>query len=205
MPSRPSSAPARSPGRPREFDTGAALDGAIRIFTRNGYHATSLSELTAAMNIAEGSLYKAFTNKRGVFDAALDRYIQLRIDRLADGLAKARNGHEKVATILSLYADYSQGEDGLLGCLVVGSAVDLASSEPDLAARLKAVLASHEKRLLESLEEGQADGSVASDIDAGATARLLLCLMQGMRVLGKTGRSRAEMASLVSEALRLLD
>jgi hypothetical protein len=36
-------------------------------------------------------------------------------------------------------------------------------------------------------------------------ARLLLCVVQGMRVLGKTGRSREEMASLVDSALKLLD
>jgi hypothetical protein len=37
------------------------------------------------------------------------------------------------------------------------------------------------------------------------TARLLLCVAQGMRVVGKTGRSREEMASLVDSALKLLD
>jgi TetR/AcrR family transcriptional regulator, transcriptional repressor for nem operon len=204
MPSRPSPSVSRSPGRPREFDTAAALDGAIRIFTRNGYHATSLAELTATMNIAEGSLYKAFTNKRGVLDAALERYIQLRTDRLAEELAKARTGREKIAAILMLYAEFSQGEKGRLGCLVVGSVIDLASSQPALADRLTAVLASHERRLLDSLREGQTDGSVAPGHDAATTARLLLCVMQGMRVLGKTGRTRAEMESLVKEALRLL-
>ena len=42
-------------------------------------------------------------------------------------------------------------------------------------------------------------------IDAVVTARVLLCVAQGMRVLGKTGRSREEMTSLVDSALKLLD
>jgi TetR/AcrR family transcriptional regulator, transcriptional repressor for nem operon len=33
----------------------------------------------------------------------------------------------------------------------------------------------------------------------------MLWVVQGMRVLGKTGRSREEMASLVDRALKLLD
>jgi hypothetical protein len=45
----------------------------------------------------------------------------------------------------------------------------------------------------------------SSRVDAAVTARLLLCVVQGMRVLGKTGRSREEMASLVDSALKLLD
>jgi hypothetical protein len=87
----------------------------------------------------------------------------------------------------------------------VGSAVDLASSDPEMAKRVAAVLASQERRLVEFIREGQEDGSVSSRVDAAITARLLLCVVQGMRVLGKTGRSREEMASLVDSALKLLD
>jgi hypothetical protein len=87
----------------------------------------------------------------------------------------------------------------------VGSAVDLASSDPEMAKRVAAVLASQERRLVEFIREGQEDGSVSSLVDAAVIARLLLCVVQGMRVLGKTGRSREEMASLVDSALKLLD
>ena len=67
------------------------------------------------------------------------------------------------------------------------------------------MLTGQEKRLVEFIREGQKDGSVSSRVDAAVTARLLLCVVQGMRVLGKTGRSHEEMASLVDSALKLLD
>jgi hypothetical protein len=67
------------------------------------------------------------------------------------------------------------------------------------------VLANQERRLVGFIREGQEDGSVSSLVDAAVIARLLLCVVQGMRVLGKTGRSREEMASLVDSALKLLD
>jgi hypothetical protein len=107
--------------------------------------------------------------------------------------------------VLAVYAEYSHGKHGKRGCLVVGSAVDLASSDPEMAKRVAAVLAFHEGRLVEFILQGQGDGSVSARVDAALTARLLLCLVQGMRVLGKTGRSREEMASLVEGALKLLD
>jgi TetR/AcrR family transcriptional repressor of nem operon len=178
----------RSPGRPREFDLDDALDKAIGRFSENGYHATSLGKLTAAMEIAEGSLYKAFRDKRGVFLAAFERYVMLRSERLAQELTNTRTGRDKVRAILA-----------------VGSAVDLASSDPEMAKRVAAVLASQERRLVEFIREGQEDGSVSSRVDAAVTARLLLCVVQGMRVLGKTGRSREEMASLIDSALKLLN
>lgn len=199
------SSESRRPGRPREFDLDDALDKAIGTFTENGYHATSLGKLTAAMEIAEGSLYKAFRDKRGVFLAAFERYIMLRGERLARELANTRTGRDKVRAVLSVYAEYSHGKTGRRGCLVVGGAIDLASSDPEMAKRVAAVLASQEKRLVEFIREGQEDGSVSSRVDAVVTARLLLCVVQGMRVLGKTGRSREEMARLVDSGLKLLD
>ena len=195
----------RSPGRPREFDLDRALDKAIGTFSENGYCATSLGKLTAAMEIAEGSLYKAFGDKRGVFLAAFERYVMLRSERLARELANTRTGRDKIKAILAVYAEYSHGKTGRRGCLVVGSAVDLASSDPEMAKRVAAELASQERRLVGFIREGREDGSVSSRVDAAITARLLLCVVQGMRVLGKTGRSREEMASLVASALKQLD
>jgi TetR/AcrR family transcriptional regulator, transcriptional repressor for nem operon len=199
------SAFARSPGRPRGFDPDEALDRAIGTFSENGYHASSLGKLTTAMEIAEGSLYKAFGDKRGVFLAAFERYVMLRAERLAQELTTARTGREKVRAVLTVYAENSHGKVGRRGCLLVGSAVDLAESDPDIAKRVSAVIAGHEKRLVEFIREGQEDGSVAAQVDAEVTGRLLLCVMQGMRVLGKTGRSRDEMTRLVDRALTLLD
>jgi TetR/AcrR family transcriptional repressor of nem operon len=195
----------RSPGRPREFDLDDALDKAIGAFSENGYHATSLGKLTTAMEIAEGSLYKAFGDKRGVLLAAFERYVMLRSERLSQELVGARTGRGKVRAVLAVYAEYSHGKIGRRGCLVVGSAVDLATSDPEIAKRVAAVLASQERRLVEFTRAGQEDGSVSSRVDAAVTARLLLCVVQGMRVLGKTGRSREEMARLVDSALKLLD
>ena len=195
----------RSPGRPREFDLDDALDKAIGTFSENGYHATSLGKLTASMAIAEGSLYKAFRDKRGVFLAAFERYVMLRSERLAQELANARTGRDRVKAVLAVYAEHSYGKNGRRGCFGVGSAVDLASSDPEMTKRVAAVLGNQERRLVEFIREGQEDGSVSSTVDAAVTARLLLCVVQGMRVLGKTGRSREEMATLVDSALRLLD
>ncbi|SUE06858.1 Bacterial regulatory proteins, tetR family [Pantoea agglomerans] len=47
-------------GRPRAFDTDAALDSAMLVFRQKGYHATSIGDLGQAMQLTTGSIYKAF-------------------------------------------------------------------------------------------------------------------------------------------------
>ncbi|MCW5300213.1 TetR/AcrR family transcriptional regulator [Herbaspirillum lusitanum] len=204
MASTPPNIP-RSRGRPREFDIDAALDKAIVVFTEKGYYGTSVSDLGTALGLTAGSIYKAFDDKRAVFVAALERYIALRTERLRQALEPARTGRERVRTLLALYAASSYDDDGRRGCLIVSSAVELAISDPEIAGRVAQSLDVHEKRLALFIRQGQEDGSVPAHVEAAATARLLLCVMQGMRVIGKTGRSKKEMNALIDKAMKVLD
>lgn len=194
----------RGPGRPREFDLDKALDGAIHVFSKHGYHATSIADLKAATGVTAGSLYKAFADKRAVFLAALDRYLLVRDQQVQMRLATARTGRERIQALLELYAGWSHDAQGRRGCLVVGSAVELSTSDAEVAARVAGVLARYEKRLASFVEAGLEDGSIPRHVDGPAAARVLLCVMQGMRVIGKTGRTRADMEDMVETAMKMV-
>ena len=194
----------RGPGRPREFDMDAALDAALLVFRDRGYHAASLAELGAAMNLTVGSIYKAFSDKRAIFIAAFDRYTGLRKLQLSRRLERAQSGLDKVRAMLDFYADSSHGPEGRLGCLVVGSITELSLFDAEITGRLVASLRRVKKQFRDFIELGKSDGSVSATIDPEASASLLLALVQGFRVVGKTGRTRAEMMTAVNEAMRLL-
>jgi AcrR family transcriptional regulator len=195
----------KSRGRPREFDIDAALDAAMALFIERGYAAAAISDLSAAMGLTAGSIYKAFGDKRGVFVAALERYTSTRDVRIADHLSDAANGRERLQRLIDYYAGNSHGETGRRGCLVIGSARDLALFDPDLQARIEKVVSVRESLILDTIRNGQSDGSIPGHLDAEATARALLCLLYGMRVIGKTGRSEAEMRAITATAMKLLD
>lgn len=116
----------RLPGRPREFDTDAAIDSALLVFRERGYHATSIKELSDATGLTAGSLYKAFGSKNGLFLAAFDRYTRTRSAALRQRTEAARSGRDKIAAVLRFYAESSHGPEGIRGCLVVASATELA-------------------------------------------------------------------------------
>ncbi|MDA9531368.1 TetR/AcrR family transcriptional regulator [Bradyrhizobium sp. CCBAU 25338] len=194
---------ARRPGRPREFDMDTALDRAVRVFRERGYHATSIGDLTAAMRLATGSVYKAFRDKHAVFLAAFERYTALRQEQTRSAAARGANGREQIRNVLLSYVEHSQGIEGRRGCLVVGSAVELSAHDAMVAACVSAQLATNENFIAGLIRDGQADGSIPRHVAADDTARLMLCITQGMRVVGKA-RLPLDGERIVGVAMKLL-
>jgi len=194
----------RSRGRPREFDMDAALDAALRVFSERGYHAASISELTEAMGLASGSIYKAFKDKRGIFLAAFAHYRKLGRRRLEAMIASAKTGREKVFQMVMYYTELSYGEAGRKGCLVVGGANDFALLDEEAAAHVVTAFATDEKLMADLIRTGQADGTIPKTVDPDAAALAFLCFTKGLRVIGKTGRSREEMMSAAEAAMKLV-
>nr|WP_247280331.1 MULTISPECIES: TetR/AcrR family transcriptional regulator [unclassified Bradyrhizobium] len=180
-----------------------ALDRAVRVFRERGYHATSIGDLTAAMRLATGSVYKAFRDKHAVFLAAFERYTTLRQEQTRSAAACGANGREQIRNVLLSYVEHSQGTEGQRGCLVVGSAVELSALDPVVSARVNAQLKTNESFIAGLIRQGQADGSIPRHVDANDTARLMICITQGMRVAGKA-RLPLDGTRLVAVAMKLL-
>ncbi|QOI55403.1 TetR/AcrR family transcriptional regulator [Rouxiella badensis subsp. acadiensis] len=194
----------RQRGRPREFDMDQALDKAIKVFSERGFHASSISDLTQAMELASGSVYKAFKDKRAIFIAAFDRYKSVRNAQLDANISQGITGREQLEHALRFYANSAQGEQGILGCLVVSGTTELLTFDDEIALKLKLSLAASENMLKALILRGKEDGSIASTVNEEIVGTAILCMTQGMRVVGKTGRSSQEMQSVVDAALKML-
>lgn len=195
----------RQRGRPREFDVDTAIDKAIGVFAERGFHATSVGDLSEAMELTQGSLYKAFKDKKDIYIAAVERYRLVQTKRFEAYIQTAKTGREKLLASMNFYADACLGKSGGQGCIIVGAAADLASLDEDMARVVRGAIEAREKILARLVREGQADGSVSKAMDAEALARTALCLLYGMRVVGKTGLSKQQLDGIVEVAMKVFD
>ncbi len=193
----------RGPGRPREFDMDTALSRALVVFSERGYHAASLAELRVAMKLATGSLYKAFQDKRAIFLATLDYYIARRDRQLRERLDAQHSGRDKLRALLQFYAESASDSEGRRGCMVVTSAAELATLDAEAAAKVRGAMRRVESLVCDLIKLGQSDGSIRPNLDAEAVAGALFCVIQGLRVVGKTGRAKSEMMSVANQAATL--
>jgi AcrR family transcriptional regulator len=112
-------------GRSRSFDTAEVVRRARAVFWRTGYEAASLPEIEAATGLQRSSIYHAFGNKRGLFDAAVDSYLDEVVrPRLAPLTAGTVSPRALAGYIEDMIRVVRRPESPLAGsgCLLIGAA-----------------------------------------------------------------------------------
>lgn len=172
----------------------------MNIFWERGFDGTAVRDLCDAMALNSGSLYGAFGDKRALFLAALDRYIDTVSRQAADRIADAPSGLEGIRAFFDLLIDAMQGGKRRWGCLVTNSVAELACRDPEIAARAKLQLTRLERSFAFALERAHSAGEIAPDIGPD-TAAFLVCVVQGLNILAKTAPGRKALEGVVDVAL----
>ena len=184
------------PGRPREFDETTALARALDVFWRQGFEATSLDDLTAAMGISRSSFYGCFGSKQGALLRAIQHYSDQSYARLSAIAESEPNARKAVFKMLHQMANAHGGPEG---CFFVNCMTELAPHDAKVIA--------HGRQHLDRLEDLFARNilhSVPGKTKAASKARALVSLALGATMLRKAGVAPARIEGMLAEAESLM-
>lgn len=199
-----STSPDRAPqkrGRPLSFDREQAIEQALLLFWNHGYEATSLNELTAALNVSPSSIYTAFGDKKGLFLAAVQRYTSGPVNSESI-IQRAPTGRDAAFGLLRAAAIGFTGESTPRGCLLASSAISCSATAQDVKDALADMRKAIEASLRNKIKRSIKDGSIPAGTDAAALAAHTLAVIQGMSTLARDGASRASLLKVVGIAMR---
>ncbi|WP_330304431.1 MULTISPECIES: TetR/AcrR family transcriptional regulator [unclassified Streptomyces] len=192
--------------RTKEFDPDAALQSALELFWRRGYEATSMADLVEHLGVGRASIYATFGNKHELYLKALDRYRETRDPQLLRELSQPGPALPAVRTVVRRFATEAATEERrLTGCFVTNTAAELAPHDTAAARRVEHSWDHIETLLHSALVRAQAQGELPEDRDPRTLARMLLVLMQGLRVVGKASTDPSRVRDAAEQALTLLD
>jgi len=190
--------------RPREFDEDVVLDAAVACFWDHGYEATSVRDLIETTGLTGASLYNAFGDKRALFRAALDRYVESSIgDRIRR--CEALPPRQAIAAFFEDVLRRSLNDRRHKGCMLVNSALEVAPHDAEFRKVIAAVLGRIDTFFLSRIQAGQADGTISRTTPAQNMAYHLLGVLMGIRVLARVRPDRTVLEGVVAPALAMLD
>ena len=173
--------------RPCAYDREELLRCAV-LFWRRGFSGTSVDDVVRATGVSRSSLYLAFPDKSALFLAALEHYLErvtrARLERLAQGDDAARAIRK---FLLEIAEEPRDGNAPAHGCLLTNTAVELGTGDTRVAETVRKALARLERGLAARLEDARRQGVLSAGADPTQFARLLVALVQGLRVMSRLG------------------
>ena len=186
-----------------EFDRDKALESAMLLFWRQGYNATSLSQLLEAMAISRSSFYAAFTDKRSVYIAALTLFSQ-RTNSVLLSVADDRNPGNAIKNFFE-HTLFSVPERRMRrGCMMVNTVLELADVDQGLSILASQKLDEIERAFEVCFERALESGTFSSQQTAKELAQFVMTINQGLRVSSRKDISKKDLQNILTTTTAVL-
>lgn len=173
------------------------LRKALKVFYRNGFHATGMDTLVAETGISKTSMYKHFRTKEDLILGVL----RLRDEHFRNWLTRRTEelGTTPAERLLALFDALGEwfAEPGYRGCVFVKAAAEFQDTDHPIHA-----LSAEHKRLLFTYLRDLAEKAHAVEPDA--LARKLMLLLEGAIVTAQLGYANDPAADAKAAAAELV-
>jgi AcrR family transcriptional regulator len=192
----------RTRGRPRDFNTTAALEQALCLFWEKGYPSTSINALTDAMGITPPSLYAAFGNKENLFKMALNLYATKYAVDLEKTLAEKVDPKEAFRHLLKTLADAYASKKMPSGCLVIFTSTIRAETTRDIERELLIMRTGLETALTNKIRQALKDKKIPPNTNVGDLAKFYTTFIKGMSTQARHGASVEDLEESAEIAMK---
>ncbi|WP_020652979.1 TetR/AcrR family transcriptional regulator [Massilia niastensis] len=172
--------------RTKVFDPRLALEAAMEVFWEKGYEASSTDDLLTAMKIGRQSMYDTFGDKKQLYLAALEHYIDTGGVEMRRRFGGALTPLQAIQEFLMETAQ-AGARDRARGCMAVNAASDFGEQDADVCALVTRAGEVTEGVLARLLAQAKERGEVAPGLDVAAAASYIHTTIRGMRTSAKAG------------------
>ncbi len=149
------------------------------IFNKNGYAATSLSDITKATGLTKGAIYGNFKNKEELAVAAFNATVKIMLGRITDHQSLSSSSLRKLFLITDFYRNYYDYSQELGGCPVLNMGVDAKHQNPLLFEYVSYTITKIISNLAKIIEKGQQEEEINSQIDPVLYAKRFYTMIIG--------------------------
>lgn len=175
------------------------LQAAVRVFARNGFHATRVSEVAKAAGVADGTIYLYFKSKEELLVSLFEDRVEKLLVHMKEQLPKQKNAPERLRAIIDMQLGLLEGERELAEVITVilrqSTKIMKELAAPHFLAYLDLIA--------KVIAEGQAAGDFRRDVSPNLAARAIFGALDGITLTWALGR--AEQGALARAASQLGD
>ncbi len=155
------------------------LETVAPIFNKNGYAATSMTDITQATGLTKGAIYGNFVNKEDLAIAAFKFTVKNMMKRISNHISKSNSPIQKLFLITDFYRNYYGYSKQLGGCPVLNIGVDSNNQNTLLLEKVRQVIERIQDQVATIIEDGIEVGEISTEVNAMHFAKRLDTMIQG--------------------------
>ena len=149
------------------------------IFNKNGYAATSISDITKATGLTKGAIYGNFKNKEELAIASFKFMVKLLMKELVKHMDKSDSPIEKLFLISDFYRNYYLYTNKMGGCPILNVGVDANNQNSLLLQKVRTIIQRIQDQLATIIEDGIEIGEISTKVNAMHAAKRIDTMIQG--------------------------
>ncbi len=176
--------------KPKKKRKGASADkrerilrAATRVFAKNGFYATRVSEIAKEAGVADGTIYLYFENKDDVLISIFQDRIGALIEILGEIAARPIPVEERIRTIIEMQLGLLEDQRDLAEVVTV----NLRQSSRLLKQYAAPLFTQYLELIAGVIADGQREGVLRSDVSPRVAARALWGALDGLTVTWALG------------------
>lgn len=181
------------------------LDAAGDLFLSRGYAATTMEDLGELADVAVGSIYAHFTSKAGVYEALIDRALELDKRYCDEGFDSGATPVERLVGLADGYLRFAREHPGYYQIFRFPPPDRPTPEEaPRAASRVSERIKDETARMATELRRAREQGLITRQIDVKSTASFLWAAWDGVIAChlgpGNMGLSDGEFEAVLDRA-----
>jgi AcrR family transcriptional regulator len=154
------------------------IAAAMRLFVRKGFYATSIADLSAAVEMTKGALYHHFENKDAIFFSVIETIRKTWREMVGREVLKPRNALDRLGALLDSHARLIEENEAF--CLVLsGLLTEMEGVNPAFLKKLQQIYADLISFIEQIVGKGKEAGQLRSDLDPKLTALAIVGTLRG--------------------------
>ena len=173
------------------------LHAAVKVFAKNGFYATRVSDVAKAAGVADGTIYLYFKSKDELLVSLFEDRVTKLLSFMNDDLPKNTDAPGKLRRVIEMQLGLLEGDRDLAEIITVILRQSTKLMKEYAAPRFVAYL----DGIARIIAEGQAAGDFRSDVSPHLAARAIFGALDGIALTWALGK--AEQDGLVGIAGQL--
>ena len=155
------------------------IQAALELFVRNGYHGTSISDITRKVGVTKGALYAHFNSKDEVLIRIIEEFEIRFIDELIRSVSELPgNALDKFHHAISFTSQFAAQNQDL--CVFLTFLTTELNADVDFEPALKNVYRTYQKFISQLVRQGVQQGLFKEELDPDLTGLSFVAVHDGM-------------------------